>query len=244
VAAGAQITLTWDAEGDLAAIERQTPDGFVQERTEVTIRGSLPFTVPNTNLNRVIYRLVVQRGSQQATQTLEIRVQLVCAQQWFFGNSFADPNAGCPPTPPLTVNGSFQRFEQGFMLSLSLDGQNRVYAFVRAPGKNNLIFGDQYGFLTNGWDGVTNHCQQAGKLPTAGTTNPQNEFNWMACSQFGPGGLWVDVLGFATSALESGTRTLQYEANGALYIDTPSGEVYRLFPLQVGQLTNTFTRIR
>lgn len=244
VAAGAQITLTWDADGDLAAIERQTPDGQVQERVDVTPSGSLPFTVPNTNLNRVIYRLVVQRGSQQVTQTVEVRVQLVCAQQWFFGNEFADPAAGCPPSAPFTVTANYQPFEQGFMLSMTLDGQNRVYAFVRAPGKNGLIIGDQYGYSQNTWDGVTNHCQQSGKVATPGTTLPQNEFNWYACSQFGPGGLWVDVLGYATGGIDTSTRTLQTETNGALYIDLPSGEVYRLTPLTQGQFTVAFRRVK
>jgi len=244
VAAGAQITLTWDAVGDLAAIERQTPDGIVQERTEVAISGSLPFTVPNTNLNRVIYRLVIQRGGQQATQTLEIRVQLVCGQQWFFGNQFADSTAGCPPSAPITLSGAYQQFEQGFMISIPYEGQNRVYVFVRAPGKNGLLIGDQYGFSANQWDGITDHCAQGGKFPPSGTTNPLREFNWMACTQFAPGGLWLDVLGFATGGVDTTIRTLQQETNGALYIDTPAGEVYRLIPLGSGQLTSGFRRVK
>ncbi|MCU0475138.1 MAG: hypothetical protein MUC99_03320 [Anaerolineae bacterium] len=244
VAAGAQITLTWDADGDTAAIERQTPDGIVQERLDVAITGSLPVTIPNTNLNRVIYRLVVQRGTQQATQTLEVRVQLVCAQQWFFGSQFADPSAGCPTTAPLTLTGNTQLFEQGFMISLTIDGQNRVYAFVRAPGKNGLIIGDQYAFAVNQWDGTTDHCALSGKVAPAGTSAPQREFNWMACAQFGPGGLWVDVLGYATSSLETSVRTVQTESGGALYIDLPSGEVYRIVPLTQGQLTSAFRRVR
>lgn len=244
VAAGAQITLTWDAVGDLAAIERQTPDGIVQERTDVVLSGSLPFTVPNTNLNRVIYRLVINKGGQQVTQSIEIRVQLVCGQQWFFGSQFADPTAGCPPAGPITLAGAYQQFEQGFMISIPFGGQNRVYAFVRAPGKNGLIIGDQYGFTTNLWDGTTDHCAQVGKLPPAGTTNPQREFNWLACTQFGPGGFWIDVLGYATGSVDTSVRTLQQETNGAIYIDTPSGEVYRLIPLGVGQLTSGFRRVK
>lgn len=244
VAAGAQITLTWDAVGDLATIERQTPDGIVQERTDVAITGSLPFTVPNTNLNRVIYRLAVSKGGQQVTQSIEIRVQLVCGQQWFFGAQFADANAGCPPSGPITLNGGYQPFEQGFMISIPYEGQNRVYAFVRAPGKNGLVIGDQYGFSANLWDGTTDHCSQVGKLPPAGTTNPLREFNWLACTQFGPGGFWIDVLGFATGGIDTSVRTIQQESSGAYYIDTPSGEVYRLTPYGAGQLTSTFRRVK
>lgn len=244
VAAGAQITLTWEAVGDLAAIERQTPDGIVQERVDVTLVGSLPFTIPNTNLNRVIYRLVVNKGGQQVTQTLEIRVQLVCGQQWFFGAQFADPTAGCPPSAAVTLTGAYQPFEQGFMISIPYGGQNRVYVFVRAPGKNGLLIGDQYSYTANLWDGVTDHCVATGKLPPAGTTNPLREFNWLACTQFGPGGLWIDVLGYATGGVDTTIRTVQQETNGALYIDTPAGEAYRLVPLGGGQLTSGFRRIK
>lgn len=244
VAAGAQITLSWDAVGDLAVIERQTPDGIVQETLSVTLSGTIPVTVPNTNLNRVIYRLVISKGSQQVTQTLEIRVQLVCGQQWFFGAQFADPTAGCPPTGPITLVGAYQAFEQGFMIAIPYEGQNRVYVFVRAPGKNGLLIGDQYGYAVNQWDGTTDHCALVGKFPPSGTTNPQREFNWLACTQFGPGGLWIDVLGFATGSVDTSVRTVQQETSAAFYIDTPSGEVYRLVPLGAGQLTSGFRRVK
>jgi len=216
----------------------------VQERVDVALSGSLPFTVPNTNLNRVIYRLVVQRGGQQATQTLEIRVQLVCGFQWFFGAQYADATAGCPPSAAVTLSGAYQPFEQGFMISIPFGGQNRVYVFVRAPGKNGLLLGDQYSYTANLWDGVTDHCAGAGKIPPPGTTLPLREFNWLACTQFGPGGLWIDVLGFATGGVDITIRTVQQETGGGLYIDTPSGEVYRLVPLGSGQLTSGFRRVK
>lgn len=238
---GSQITLTWQADGDTARIERQSTNGLVEESFPVTPNGELVVTVPDVLVNRVIYRLVVTRGIQEITQSLEIAVQIQCPVNWFFGNDYAEPGSGCPTTAAMTVGASYQAFQQGLMFSLPLEGQNYVFALARAPGINNLLTSDQYGKAVNGWDGFTVNCTISAP---PGFLNAQGAFDWMACTQFGPGAFWTQIVGFATASIDTSSRMVQFEASGAFYIDAPDGAIYRLEPLPAGQLTALWKRIR
>src|SRR5690606_34444873 len=108
-AAGAQLALTWVAQGDTARIEQQDINGIVEQTTPVEVSGTLSVTIPNTQAGKVFYRLVVIRGMQEVTQTLEIRVQVQCSVNWFFGNEFVQAeNVGCPPAAAQQVVGAYQ----------------------------------------------------------------------------------------------------------------------------------------
>lgn len=242
VAGGAQITLTWQAEGDEARIDQQDSNGLVQTTTSVPVSGSLNVAVPNAQAGRVFYRLVVKRGVQEITQTVEIRVQTQCAVNWFFGNEFvANENVGCPPAAAVQVVGAHQSFEVGEMFNLNIDGENMIYALVRMPGKNGQYASDQYGSAINRWDGVTNSCTN---VPPPGTMQPAQQFGWMACSQFALGGFWIEGTGYAVSGIDLNPRNVQRATDGTLFVDAPDGNVYRLNPLLPGALTATWKRIK
>lgn len=242
VAGGGQLILRWQGEGDEAQIDQQDANGVVQQTTPVQVSGELSVTVPNTQAGKIFYRLVVRRGVQEITQTVEIRVQVQCSINWFFGNEFvANENVGCPPAASQQVVGAYQPFESGFMVNLNIDAQNLIYAVVRAPGKNSQYVGDQYGSTVNRWDGASNSCTG---VPPAGTLLPIQQFGWMACTQFALGGFWIDGIGYATASIDFNARTVQRANDGTLFIDAPDGTIYRLNPLLPGALTATWKRIK
>ncbi len=242
VAGGGQLTLRWEASGDEAHIDQQDANGLVMQTTPVQVSGELSVTVPNTQAGKVFFRLVVKRGPQEVTQTVEIRVQVQCTINWFFGNEFVvNENVGCPPAASQQVVGAYQPFESGFMVNLNIDAQNLMYALVRAPGKNSQYVGDQYGSLVNRWDGASNSC--AG-TPPVGTVLPTQQFGWMACTQFALGGFWIDGIGYATASVDFSARIVQRASDGSLFIDAPDGTIYRLNPLLPGALTATWKRIK
>lgn len=241
-AGGAQIVLRWEAQGDEAKIDQQDANGLVQTTTPVPVNGELNVTVPNAPAGRVYYRLVVKRGMQEITQTIEVRVQVQCAINWFFGNEFvASENVGCPPAAAVQVTAAYQPMEAGMMFNLNIDGQNLIYALVRQPGKNGQYASDQYGMLENRWDGISNACTG---LPPPGTMAPLQQFGWMACTQFALGGMWIDGIGYATASMDLNPRNAQRATDGTLFVDAPDGTVYRLDPLLPGALTGTWKRIK
>jgi hypothetical protein len=241
-AGGAQIVLRWEAQGDEAKIDQQDANGLVQSTTPVPVSGELNVTVPNAPAGRVYYRLVVKRGLQEITQTVEVRVQVQCAINWFFGNEFVtSENVGCPPAAAVQVVGAYQPMEAGMMFNLNLDGQNLIYALVRQPGKNGQYASDQYGTTVNRWDGISNSCTGT---PPPGTTLPAQQFGWMACTQFALGGMWIDGTGYATASIDLSSRNVQRATDGTLFVDAPDGTVYRLNPLLPGALTATWKRIK
>jgi hypothetical protein len=241
-AGGAQIVLRWEAQGDEAKIDQQDANGLVQTTTDVPVSGELNVIVPNAPAGRVYYRLVIKRGLQEITQTLEVRVQVQCAVNWFFGNEFVTgENVGCPPAAAVQVTGAYQPMEMGMMFNLNIDGQNLIYALVRLPGKNGQYASDQYGTTVNNWDGVSNFCTVA---PPPGLLLPAQQFGWMACTQFALGGLWIDGIGYATASIDLSARNAQRATDGTLFVDAPDGTVYRLNPLLPGALTATWKRIK
>ena len=203
-AGGAQIVLRWNAQGEDARIEQQDTNGLVQLTTPVPVNGELNVTVPNAPAGRVYYRLVVKRGLQEVTQTLEIRVQVQCAINWFFGNEFVtSENVGCPPAAAVQVIAAYQPTEMGMMFNLNIDGQNLIYALIRMPGKNGQYASDQYGTAVNVWDGINNYCTG---IPPAGTMLPAQQFGWMACTQFALGGMGSTAPAIATGHIDLNSR--------------------------------------
>lgn len=241
-AGGAQIILRWEAAGDEAKIDQQDYNGLIQSSTPVAVSGELNVTVPNAPAGRVYYRLVIKRGLQEVTQTIEVRVQVQCAINWFFGNEFVtSENVGCPPAAAIQAVSAYQPMEAGMMFNLNIDGQNLIYALVRQPGKNGQYASDQYGTIPNLWDGINNFCTGT---PPPGTMQPMQQFGWMACTQFALGGMWIEGTGYATASMDLNPRNVQRATDGTLFVDAPDGTVYRLNPLLPGALTATWKRIK
>lgn len=246
-AAGGSVLLQWQANGDIARIERLSQAGQVLQTFSVTPSGELPVTIPANEGSLITYRLTISRGTQQTSQTISITVgtgggTVNCAIPWFFGNELAPANAGCPTTPSSQVTASYQPFQNGRMFLV----QNTVYILID-PGLTN-VEGNMTA-VTNGWDNTSTYANYntffgCESPPSQGFFEPQQMFAWAYCTTLAPSGSWNQTLGWATSAILTGPRTIQYETTGALYIDTPTGNVYRLQPVPQGQLTSIWRKVK
>ncbi len=235
---GSTITLTWQAVGDTARIDTVNPQGIVISQSTVPIVGSLPVIVPSVQGTSVIYRLVVTKGGQERSQIVTVGLTVVCPIPWFFGASV--PALGCPVAPPETGAGAFQSFEQGVMLYVNANNRNTVYALANQGAVGGLVQQNTYQSLVNGWDGVTDHCTET---PPAGFVKPQQQFNWMACANFGPAGTWRNTVGWGTAPIQVTTLSIQFGANGVFVISAPTGVIYSFTPVPQGQQFGVWQRI-
>lgn len=231
---GTQVTLNWQAVGDIARIDQLNTQGQVVQSFSVTPTGQLPVTIPTTG-SQVIYRLTVQRGGEVATRSVPIQIQPSCGISWFFGGQ---PEDGiCPISGPTTVNGSLQIFQDGVMINLPLNGQDRVYGFNQ---RNN-----RYMVYTNNWDGSTTYTTPCGTAPS-GLQDPGNVFNWAYHNTLGTTGLWCDQnngIGWAIAAPNLNvTFTVQFAQNGqTFYIAIPG---YGTLRVSGQPQTGTWARIQ
>lgn len=209
---GAQVTLTWAASADTARIERVNASGQVQETFPVSPNGTLLVTIPNAGGTQVIYRLVAARAGRETSLALPIAVS--CASPWFFATP--PPDAGCPTGPSVVVPGAFQPFQTGFMVHIIITSQNinRVYG---AQNENNI-----YLAYTNLWDGTT----IIPGSPPLGLLDAQGVFNWAYNNTLASAGTWNQKIGWAIGNIDTNSRTVQFGADGSVYIGTPAG-VYR-----------------
>ncbi len=211
VTANTSITLVWSAQGDSARIDVMNAQAQVTQTFNVVPSGSLPVTVPGNLGTLVVYQLTVFRGTQQDTRSVPITVQ--CATAWFFGNQYAPPNSGCPTGPQTTGTGAFQAFERGFMIYVNDSNRNTIYGAQNQDAR--------YITYPNGWDGTTAYTCFG--TPTSGLVAPQNMFAWAYCNTNAPVGAWTSSIGFGTTNIDLGNRTIQFEDSGAVYIDSPLG---------------------
>lgn len=229
VAPNTTVTLSWQSSADVARIDQLNQQGAVVQTFSVVPAGQLPVVVPG-NLGRlVVFRLVALRGGQQVTASVPITVQ--CSTAWFFGNEFAPPDAGCPTALGAIGPGAFQAFERGFMIYVNANALNTVYGMQTS--------GNSYIAYTNAWDGTT----IIPGSPPGGLFNPDRMFNWAYHSTNPPiamPGGWNAAIGWATSAINTDQRTIQFEdGTGAFYIDSPVG-VFRF----TGPATRTWVRVK
>ncbi len=222
------ITLTWVVNADAARIDLLNQQGAVVQTFSVVPSGSLPVVVPGNLGKQVVYRLVAQRGGQEAQLSVAVTVQ--CMTPWFFGNEYAPADTACPSAAPAFGTGAFQTFERGIMLYVNANAMNRVYGLQNQDSR--------YIEYTSGWDGVaTFSCFGA---PPTGLLAPQGIFAWLYCSTNAPVGIWSSALGWATSNLDSSSRTIQLEeGTGGFFVDSPIG-VYRF----LGPSKGTWVKIK
>ncbi len=267
-APGTAVTLRWDTVADIVRIERLNINGQVIQTFSVTPVGELPVTIPANEGSSVTYRLTGIRGVQEVSALLTITVSGDpipvntpitpgtpgtgvgdCAINWFFGNEFVPTEHGCPPVPATQVAGASQPFERGLMIYLVYPAATTgsVYALVNDVLQPNRGTVTQY---INSWDNTSTFSSYGcASAPPPGLYEPQQMFAWAYCTQLAPGGFWSTILGYATNLIDTSQRQIQFDASGALYVevpDTASGNnaVYRIVPVQQGQLSSAWTRIK
>jgi hypothetical protein len=228
VPAGTTVTFTWQAEGDTARLDRLNADGVTLESFPVPVSGQYSQVIAGS-ARLVIYRLVVIRGSQEATANIPISV--ICQIPFFFGDAIAPATAACPSEAARTGDGAYQGFERGLMIFVNVSSLNKIYG----------LSGDSlYAGFTNNWDGVTLREDPA----PSGLVIPQQMFNWAYYNTLAPIGGWNSAIGWGIGGIDTGQRTIQYEGAfngaGAFYIDAPGNAVYRFS----GSNNGSWTRIR
>ncbi|MEQ8675982.1 MAG: hypothetical protein RLP44_23350 [Aggregatilineales bacterium] len=235
VTAGTQITLSWQTDSDTAFIQRLNSQNAVVETTSVVPTGQIPITIPS-DATLIYYRLVVQRGGQEAAQSIPINVTIPCSITWFFGNQFVT-NGACPLGVEVSGVGSYQPFQNGLMVLVNANGQNRVYGLNLSNG--------QYAVYNNLWDGFTTYNCPCG-APPAGLFDAQGVFGWAYNNTNGTIGAWYGPsgIGRATAGIDNAqTHTLQFEQNGtAFYLRIPGYGVVRMSGAQTGTI-GTWTRV-
>lgn len=229
-APGASLILSWSAQGDTARLETLTAQGVVISELSVPLQAAQTVTVPSVQGNTVIYRLRVAKGTQERSQILTISLTLACPIPWFFPNPSAA--IGCPAAPSQTVPGAYQVFQEGAMLLTNIGAQETIYALANQGASQGFVSQPTYAQRVTGWDGVTDHCAET---PPANLFKPTGHFNWMACTQFGPAGLWRNTIGWATGPVDLSNRTFQLGSDGSLVFDLPGGRLLRLLTLQPGE---------
>lgn len=241
-AAGSQVTLTWEVIGEEVRLEQLDQTGTVVNATPLELAGSIQVVIPTGQGNQVNYRLVVFGGEVELTQVVTVNIALSCAINWFFGNEFVPPNAGCPTGAAESGPGAFQTFQGGVMIYVNANNRNTVYALANQGAANNQVTQNLYSATTVNWDITLDTC--GGRVPPAGLFLPAQMFNNMACGFFGPAGFWIDTVGFATGPIDTSNRTIQFEQSGAFYIDSPIGRVYRFTPIGPGILAAPWSQVR
>lgn len=235
---GGTITLTWQAIGDQARIETVNPQGIVISQADVALTGTLPVVVPSVQGTSVIYRLVVLKGGQERSQIVTVGLTLVCPIPWFFGTAI--PALGCPVAPAETGAGAFQAFEQGVMFYVNANNRNTIYALANQGAVGGIVQQNTYQTVLNGWNGSTDHCTET---PPAGFVKPEQQFNWMACANFGPAGTWRNTVGWGLSPIQVTTVSIQFGLNGVFVLSAPTGVIYSFTPIPSGQQFGTWQRI-
>lgn len=200
---------------DSARIEQLNQQGALIQSYPVPVSGQFPVLVQSTFGRVLVFRFVAVRGGAEVAQSVTIGVS--CQIPWFFGDAIAPVDAGCPQSLAAAASGAFQPFERGVMIYVTASALNRVFTL-----QND---GSRYLAYINGWDGTTQNTSPA----PSGLFIPQQMFNWVYYNTLSPNGLsWNSALGWATSNIDTNTRTVQYETGtGRFYIDAPGGVVYR-----------------
>jgi hypothetical protein len=217
ITSGASIRLAWTAVADLVRIEQLNQDSVVtQTFPALPASGVFTVVVPSNQGRVVQYRLVASRVGVEVSQTVPISI--ICTASWFFGDQAAPPGTGCPAAVGAIASGAFQRFERGLMIYVTANGLNRVYGLQNDQA---LYIG-----VSNGWDGSTLNTTPA----PSGFYMPEQMFNWVYYNTLAPIGGWNSALGWGTTPIDSGQRTIQWEGSiggsSPFFIDAPNGEVY------------------
>ncbi len=239
---GGQVALTWEAVGDAVRIEQVNPQGvIVQTLGALAQSGSTTVIIPSGQGTQIIYRLVVTRGTTSETRTVTIAISgqtSNCPIPWFFANPPAD--AGCPTGPAVTADGAFQPFERGVMLYTNANTQNTVYGLANVGG---MLAENSYNRAVSTWNGTDTYATfNCAGAPPQGFATPDRQFAWAYCNTNAPIGTWNYSIGWPTAPIDTSQRTIQFGQTGIIFIDSPSGIIYRLNPFQPNAVFATWSR--
>lgn len=164
----------------------------VQNQNPYPATGTVTITAPEYATSASFTLGMIGSNIPDTSRTITITIN--CRDPWWV-NPAKHPN--CPARPMQSVAGTYQAFENGFIILSAAD--NRFYVFIASGSRA----------LANSWNGQPITWTET---PPEGRLLPQNGFGW----------LWVNdpdlrtQLGWATSAEQQ--YTLQYQ-------HTPPGPV-------------------
>ncbi len=118
---GDTITLEWESSGGVRAVlYHLMPTGQLGNSWEVSVTGSMSYTIPTEARNQEQFVLFVfDAAERQAQATLTIPLR--CPSTWFFTPA---PDE-CPRSDPLQTDGAEEHFERGVMLWSK--AEDRIY---------------------------------------------------------------------------------------------------------------------
>lgn len=132
---GDQAVLTWEADGQQAAICPLMGTGPVEfECQQVPLQGEMTFTTDEASMAYLGFALRVQGKSTTTWSAVNTHFQCQDLRAWFFD----DPPERCPAAPALNSYAAGQYFEHGFMIWV--EDTDEFYIFYRGE--------DPHGFQT------------------------------------------------------------------------------------------------
>ena len=210
VPANGQTILHWQTQADSVTLEEVTTSGTVVNSYGVDATGERAVLIPASFGQSIIFRLTAKRGGHNVSQSLTISIQ--CAIAWFFQPA----PSGCPGQaafPPSTIK--YQSFEKGIGFYVAVT--NNVYLLANAGNRVNAYIIDS---------------SYSAPPPTAvppGKIQPQTEIGYVwYYKRWSDGSRLVDTLGWGTSPQQTYVGVVQAADTSDLYIQGPSGAVYKL----------------
>lgn len=215
-APGDTVTLAWDVDGATGVSIFALSEDGAAEQAEVdgvtSQAGSVVYTIPETYVSRVPFRLVAEDANGRTTQQ-EVAVTLV-------GGDAGDDDTACAFTPvylpgecpdsQVVADIAFQTYESGAMLWRA--DTSTIYVLYSAGG---------YDSFADTW--TPDEVIEVEDTPPDGLIAPERGF----------GKVWLNNpavrsgLGWATSA-EAGASTTIEEYGSDIYLELPNGEVLML----------------
>lgn len=216
VSQNGSINLSWDVTGEGSVfINQRFRNGTLERVAEVATGSGGRAVDVGPNPGTLTFFLVVQDGAGRTAQR-ELSTEVVCNIPLFVTPA-AVPLSTCPGQTALEADGSYQLFENGFMLWHRLrNGEYRIVAFIDD--------GTYIGPFEDKWDGED-------------IDFPENPPTGLEQPTMGFGRVWVDQsevrerLGWATAFEDAYQATAQQlgtesgEGGETIFVTLPDGRV-------------------
>lgn len=207
---GDPIVLRWVVQADAARLEVLDNSGNIIQQLPVELVGSYSTNTPLTG-NVVTYRLTAVRGIEEVRSIVTVDmggVSSSCTIPWFF--SSVPSNAGCATTSVNAISVTFQQFQNGFMFQTSASGAVRVCGVQF----DRNVYSCYAPLPFSGTPPVT---------PPTGSLVPDATFANAFYTQLATGGLWYDIIGWATAPAVISNVQRQTGSDGRTYYQLPNG---------------------
>lgn len=201
------IILRWAVEADSVQLSVIDSNGTLIQTLDVNLVGTFSTNTPATG-DFVTYRLTAVRGAEELLNSVTITMQATCTPSWFFSNP--PTTIGCPTTSSNFVPVTFQAFQNGFMFQATVNGTSSICAVQLDSNLYSCYAPNTY----TGTPPVT---------PPSGTQVPDPIFEEVFYTGLATGGLWYDVIGFATDGASSLNVQTQVSDNNVRFYLLPNG---------------------